>query len=168
MFNQPMTLVTLALLACPSDVYDSELFYMPAHRHACSIIVSFIKRVIFCRKRCAERIRNAELKEDIRGFISYDEYRDHRGPFHRARGAHVIDSEGNHHIVCHNMIIQTLPVDTTHLTLVSYKDQHGYFDHKYRSDSTKLVEWAKNRREYRSDPTGQSIVNLAKFGIFAK
>ncbi len=166
MRNQQMTLVTLALLACPSDVYDSELFYMQIHRNACSIIVRFIKRIIFHRYCRAELIRNAKLTEFHRQeMMPYDDVMHRISLGHH----HVIDLEGNHHIICpNNIAIPELPADTIFVTWVIYRDQDEYFEWRYMSDCEYLAKWAMNRPEYCSDPTGQSIVNLAKFGIFAK
>ncbi len=156
------SLFILALLACPKDTYyDPELFCKPTYIRACSIITRFINRVITRRHQFAELVRNASLKESIRGIIQYDEVS------HKVyQGSHVIDSEGNHHIICQNIAIPELPVGTTSLTLVIYLDQRGHLDRKYASECVSLAEWTRYRLQYRTDKTGLSIVKLAKSGIF--
>ncbi len=156
------SLFVLALLACPKDTYyDTELFCKPTYTRACSIITRFINRVITRRHQLAELVRNASLEECTRGVIQYDEV-----SHEEYQGSHVIDSEGNHHIICQNIPIPQLPIGTTSVTLVIYKDQHGYFDRRYASECVSLAEWTRCPLQYRTDTTGLSIVRLAKFGIF--
>lgn len=134
---------------------------VPRREFTC--ITKFIRGVIQRRRNAAKALEVANLQVHSQVLLAYDlKLHDY------LHGAHVIDSQGGHHILGQNTAIPPMPPGTTVVSWVRYDKEtrsYGHTGETLMDKSAELAEWAHNRHEYQR-AGGEAVVELAKKGKF--
>lgn len=141
-FSRVPRLTVLALLECCGCVeIENTENMLTDERRECKRITHFIQRLIQTRREWMQILAGARFSESHREKFIYTKL------YHkRFVGAHVIDHEGNHHILCDKgRAVPELPQTTgEQWILVVYQNTDGEDDvsiQRYAKASSELAKW---------------------------